>query len=55
MSEHLKLVVHHGERARTGGRLTGDVVLEAVAGAGVAAAVPSARRRTPWWPKGRPA
>ncbi len=39
MSEHLKLVVHHGERARTGGRLTGDVVLEAVAGAGVAAAV----------------
>ncbi|MGE0028736.1 MAG: DUF190 domain-containing protein [Thermoleophilia bacterium] len=39
MSEHLKLVVHHGERARTGGRLTGDAVMEAIAGAGVAAAV----------------
>jgi PII-like signaling protein len=43
VSEHLKLVVHHGERARSGGRLTGDAVMEAVAGAraagGVAAAV----------------
>jgi PII-like signaling protein len=39
VSEHLKLVVHHGERARTGGRLTGDAVMDAVAGAGVAAAV----------------
>ena len=35
MSEHLKLVVHHGERARTGGRLTGDAVMDAVAAAGV--------------------
>lgn len=39
MSEHLKLVVHHGERARTDGRLTGEVVMELVAGAGVDAAV----------------
>lgn len=39
MSEHLKLVVHHGERARTGGRLTGDAVMDAVAAAGVPAAV----------------
>lgn len=39
MSEHLKLVVHHGERARSGGRLTGDAVMAAIAGAGVAAAV----------------
>jgi PII-like signaling protein len=38
VSEHLKLVVHHGERARTAGRLTGDAVMEAVAGAGVEAA-----------------
>jgi PII-like signaling protein len=39
VSEHLKLVVHHGERARSGGRLTGDAVMDAVAAAGVAAAV----------------
>jgi PII-like signaling protein len=38
VSGHLKLVVHHGERARTGGGLTGDAVMRAVAGAGVAAA-----------------
>ena len=37
--EHLKLVVHHGERARSGRRLTGDAVMDAVAGAGVAASV----------------
>jgi len=38
VSGHLKLVVHHGERARTGRRLTGDAVMDAVAAAGVAAA-----------------